>query len=102
MKTVTAEEFFMPAGHCSQQEQAKFRAFGEDTVQRAREKEATHLVRYEVLDMWSSHFGEAKILMIGPGLTVQTLEEASGLKLDMESIATTKWPTTYMEIPKEE
>ena len=68
----------------------------------ARQLGGTHIVRFEVLDMCSSKFGDSKSVIIGPTCTIKTLEEAGEGKLDMELASTIKWPVAYMEVPGED
>ncbi len=60
---------------------------------------ARWLCCYRVLDFWASRLGEQKVVLVGPRQTIKTLVQAAKVKLDVESIGTTKWPVWYLDNP---
>lgn len=65
---------------------------------------------YECQDMCSSHLGEQKCMIFGPGCTYKTVDQALWYdkerkipaKLDAELVSTTKWPVAYYLKPEVE
>lgn len=66
------------------------------------------IVCYECLDMCSSHLGERKALIFGPGCTYKQLDQLLWIdkdrkipaKLDTELASTTKWPIAFYVKPE--
>ncbi len=104
MKALSPEQFFGLEGEDAPRPwdrvaRERNRRSLDEALARARRAGATHIVRYEVLDFGSSHLGERKVLLVGPGFEVESLDEALSIKVDAELAATTKWPVAYMEVP---
>jgi len=63
-------------------------------------QDAEYIVVYEVLDPWSSRFGERSALKVGPGCSVETLDKALSIWLgDLPSHR--KYPVAYWEVKAE-
>jgi len=59
-------------------------------------RDARYIVVYEVLDFWSSRFGERSALKVGPGCSIETLEQALQIWLgDLPSER--QYPVAYWE-----
>jgi hypothetical protein len=59
-------------------------------------RDARYIVVYENLDFWSSRFGERSALRVGPGCSVESLEQALSLWLgDLPSER--QYPIAYWE-----
>jgi len=59
-------------------------------------RDAQYIVVYEVLDMWSSRSGHRTALKVGPGCSVETLEQALQIWLgDLPSQR--QYPVAYWE-----
>jgi hypothetical protein len=62
-------------------------------------RDARHIVVYENLDMWSSRFGHRTALKVGPGCSVESLEQALEIWLgDLPSQR--QYPVAYWENPE--
>lgn len=58
------------------------------------------VVLFENLNFSSSHFGEQKVMAVGPGFTYETVEELEGKPLgDVPSVM--MYATRYAEVPTE-
>lgn len=86
MNKLTPEEFFGD-------EMTRTKA-----IAQARRIGGTHIVRFEVLDMCSSRFGESTCVVIGPECTIPDLEQAGKTSLDVDLSSTIKWPVAYIEV----
>ena len=59
-------------------------------------RDARYIVVYENLDFWSSRFGERSALKVGPGCSIETLEQALQIWLgDLPSER--QYPVAYWE-----
>jgi len=59
-------------------------------------RDARYIVVYEVLDFWSSRFGHRTALKVGPGCSIESLEEALSIWLgDLPSER--QYPVAYWE-----
>ena len=58
-------------------------------------RDARYIVVYENLDFWSSRFGERSALKVGPGCSIETLEQALQIWLgDLPSQR--QYPVAYL------
>jgi len=63
-------------------------------------RDARYIVVYENLDFWASRFGERSALKVGPGCSVESLEEALQIWLgDLPSQR--QYPVAYLDLNKE-
>jgi len=100
MKKETAEVFFGLAEYEKGSEVYESNKENmKNAITKAHELGGTHIVRFEVLNMCSSKFGEGKSVIIGPSCTIKDLDDAMAGKLDTELASTTKFPVAYMEVP---
>jgi len=101
MKQETPEEFF---GLADNKKGSEIYVAGKSNMKKAigmaHKLGGTHIVRFEVVDMWSRQLGECKSVIIGPTCTIKDLEAAGKGKVDTELVSMTKWPVAYMEVPE--
>jgi hypothetical protein len=63
-------------------------------------RNARYIVVYEVLDFWSSRFGDRTAVKVGPGCTIESLEKALETWIgDLPSQR--QYPVAYLEITHE-
>jgi hypothetical protein len=66
---------------------------------RVRHYGSTHLCCYECQDMWSSHIGIRKVLVIGPKNTRQLAQMKH--QIDCENASTRKQAVAYAAVPED-